>query len=80
MKKVYEVLATQLTYVKTYVEAESEDEAFNQALEDGDWKQSAKIGDVNISDVRLAEEADWDEAGFQRFCDYHGHNAYPKTA
>jgi hypothetical protein len=80
MKKVYEVLATQLTYVKMYVEAEDESEAFTQALEEGDWKQCGKIGEVNITDVQLAEEADWNEASFQRFCDQYGNNSYPKSA
>ncbi|NDB35843.1 MAG: hypothetical protein EB023_11010 [Flavobacteriia bacterium] len=79
-KKFYKVLGTQLTYVETYVEAESEAEAFHRALEEDDWRQSAKIGEINITDVAPDEEEYWDEAGFRKFCDHHGNNSYPKEA
>lgn len=80
MKRTYKVLGTQLTYVETYVEAEDETEAQSLAEEACDWQQSAKIGEVNISDVRLHGEDSWDESGFRRFCDHSGNNSYPKSA
>jgi len=79
-KKFYKVLGTQLTYVEAYVEAEDETEASRIALEENDWRLSAKIGEVNVTDVSLDQEEDWDESGFRRFCDHHGNNSYPKSA
>jgi len=58
MKKLYRVVASQLVFHETFIEAESEEEAEELAWEsdiEPEWKEFA-FGDWEIDDVELAKE------------------------
>jgi len=56
MKKTYRVVASQLVFHETFIEANSQEEAEELAWEgDPDWKEFA-YGDWELEDVELSKE------------------------